>query len=252
MDYVILKAQVVQVKPFQRKGKLVIGYSRVDPRTRHGVEKVARSFADSLEDLTRDRLDLQTVEVEDYGDKWHMEFFMWEHAADQVPMTRYNEKTAGLMGRFEVNYYKDGENAYISALFLKDEYQSSGLGTDMIKRFIDHGVQNGFRTFKMLANGDVGAYAWPMQGFDFAKTQDKSDTQNHFVKWLEKKHKYIALPKYFPHAWDIASFKIDDEKVGKDYLLHEGRTFFEAKLEVRTEGWEIHKKYYELRKKKNA
>jgi GNAT superfamily N-acetyltransferase len=253
MNYVIIHKAQVHVKPFQRRGKLVSSYTRIDPREKHErvSEKTAHNFVDEVKNLAKERnFDIQVVEVEDYGDKTHMEFFLWEKGAEQVMMKRYKEKTPGLMGRLELSYYHDGNKGYVSAVFLKPEFQSGGLGTDMIKKFIDNGVKHGYKRFEMLANGDVGTYAWPVQGFNWASKSDQFGISRDFVKYLEKEHHYIADQKYFPNAWDIATFKIDDEKVGKDWITHEGRTFYEAYLEVGTPAWEIYKHYHELRSKK--
>lgn len=217
------------------------------------TEEVAKGFISEVQKLAGERGEnwkTQVREIEDYGDRFVVETLLWEQNAEQVSMTRYKENTPGLMGRYEVTFSKDKSDSHISALFLKDKYQSGGLGSDLVKKLIDYGNKNGYKRFSMLANGEIGVYAWPLQGFDWVNEKVSKKISTDFSSWLKKNHNKNVKPDEFKHSWDVASFKIEDKKVGKEYLLGDGKEFFEAALDLDSRGGKIFEEYQRLRELK--
>lgn len=247
--------QGTEQKPESKKSKLEKPEKKSDEITKESekTEEVVKGFISEVQKLAGERGEnwkTQVREIEDYGDRYVVETLLWEQDAEQVSMTRYKENTKGLMGRYEVTFSKDKSDSHISALFLKDQFQSGGLGTDLIKKLINYGEKNGYRKFSMLANGEVGTYCWPLQGFDWVKGKDSKNMSTDFSEWLKKKHNKDVKPDEFKHSWDIASFKIEDKKVGKDYLLGDGKEFFEAALDLDSGGGKIFEEYQRLRELK--
>jgi GNAT superfamily N-acetyltransferase len=259
-SYVILEKAQIQIKPSFRhtaSGKIVPvkGFTVERETFEHAV--LADEFFKSLKEIEGSDWQFEPGEVFDMGDKINVEVRLWDRSknitelepyrAKGTSLTRY-KKMSGYIGRFELNFLKNGKDVYLSSLFLKDEWQGKGVGNDLMKRAIDFGISKGFKSFELFANGDVGTYAWAIQGWDFVKKTEKQDLLGDFCKWLKKKYNVEKNPLDFPHAWNIAAFRIGDEKVGKKFMTGDGHNdFWEGALNVGSKGYKLFKEYHRLR-----
>lgn len=159
-------------------------------------------------------------------------------------------------GHFEAQFSNDGKTVHIYSLFLAKDWQGKGVGTDIIRRGIEYAKQKGFQKATMMANGSSGVYAWGIQGFDWKKKAEIKELKDGFVKWVQRKYGEEVKPSKIKHAWDLASYKIGDEKVGKKYLLGPGHSlWFQSELNLADDSsmsWKIYNKYQELRERKKG
>jgi GNAT superfamily N-acetyltransferase len=244
------KAGQVTVKPFQRKGKLIGAYTRFDPRMIK-IKSITIDFSNLIERMLNERgIEVSVPEITDYGPHTDVEFYLWEKGSPKILNKRSYTRSEGIIGRYEVAFYKGVPDIHLGSLFLRKDRQGGGLGNDLIKNTIELGKKKGYKNFTMLANGDVGVYAWSIQGFDWTREITRKAIATDFSKWLKKKYLIDVQQEDFKHSWDIASFKIGDNKVGKEYFLGDGKEYFDAKLSVDSQGWKIFEHYQKLRRAK--
>jgi GNAT superfamily N-acetyltransferase len=86
---------------------------------------------------------------------------------------------AGVWNRSIVLEESDYHAEY-SSLKIKPEYQKMKLGTQLIKHFDSVMLATGITKVKMVANVDVGGYAWAKHGYDW----DRDFTSDKAVTWI--------------------------------------------------------------------
>jgi GNAT superfamily N-acetyltransferase len=250
--YYVIKAQV-QVKPYVRtvggKFQRVRGFAR--QQVTGITEDIGKEFFNALKMVEGKDWMFEEPDILDLGDKINIDVNMWTRDAKPEQfkgLKKYNKP--GYIGHFELNFFKDGEHVYLNSLFLKDEWQGKGIGNDTMKRAIDFGISKGFKKFSLMADGDVGVYAWAIQGWDWNTPKEKKQLLEDFCKWLKKRYNVEKTQNDFLHAWDVAAFMIGDKKVGKEFMMGEGkRNWWNGTLFVGrySKGYEIFKEYHRLR-----
>lgn len=158
------------------------------------------------------------------------------------------------IGHIEIHFDKGKREVYIANISVEDKHQKKGFGTAVIDKIIDFSREKGYPKVTLISNGDVGVYAWSMNGFDF-DTNDpdgKGELIHEFTNYLRKKYPDEELePDQFKHPWDIATFKVGEERVGKDWMIGPGHIYqFFAELNLSDPfslGNTINNKYRELR-----
>lgn len=117
------------------------------------------------------------------------------------------------------------------AFFIKDADQGKGIAADLNAQSFALYKKLGLSEVHTDADGaaGIGRYAWALQGFDFRFTNTRDDQINgfkHFVGFemvkAGKESQRAAIDQALAkvqHAWDIARFRIDDRKIGKEFLI---------------------------------
>jgi len=131
--------------------------------------------------------------------------------------------------------YLGAGRAYISSFFLKNKYQGKGIAADLLEQSFAYYKKAGIERVDLLADGDVGKYAWALYGFDFTDEDRRAgmlenfqSVVNDFVRsndakfTRQQKNKIIEAAEKCTYAWDIARFRINGEKIGRDFLLDMG------------------------------
>ena len=153
------------------------------------------------------------------------------------------ELTEGMndVGYMEREFRRNEHTGTYSAIHemfeLQPEYQTLGLGTDITERTEAAYLKHGITSISLLANSDIGGYAWARQGYDFAHSLDPEgygeldrDSVDRSASFqINKKASGPAAEaleeEYFSleHAWEIAAWNPFDAPwgahLGKDIML---------------------------------
>lgn len=91
-------------------------------------------------------------------------------------------------GRWERNIVLEEEDyhAEYSSLKIKPPYQNMRLGTQLIKHFDSVMLAVGITKIKMVANVDVGGYAWAKHGYDWDRSMKSSDSVIWVIDGFER------------------------------------------------------------------
>lgn len=154
-------------------------------------------------------------------------------------------KEAGIFN-YTVN---NNGSVHMSEFFMHGFATGKGLGGDIVEGIVKKlDKTNG--KISLVANGDVGRYAWAIMGFDFA---DKDLAQNMFSEFRDYLTSKGVNPKElkFEHSWDIATFVHKGEKLGKDFLLHGGARNYYAELPTNpdSQGYKVFGNFMSKRRK---
>lgn len=113
-------------------------------------------------------------------------------------------------------------------LRLHSDLQGYGLANPMYAAQTDFAKSLGAHSISMRANLDVGGYAWPLLGYDFADDYDREyarDRVKNRLDWLSSRHNlltdeevqdYWDMVDDLEHAWDFARFEVSPD-VGRDH-----------------------------------
>lgn len=258
MKYVI-KAQV-QIRPHFRRtmsGKIVPVKEFTVDREVIKQALLADEYFKILKEIEGSDWQFEKSEVFDMGDRINIDVRLWDrnkNLSELEPLREKNlsqkhfTKLPGYIGHFELDFNKNGKELYLHRLFLEKEWQGKGIGNDLMKRAIDFGISKGYKVFNLYADGEVGTYAWAIQGWDFIKEDEKKDMLWNFCKWLKKYHNIEKKPEDFPHAWNIAAFRVGDQKIGKEYLTGFGHlNYWDGALTIGSKGYKLFQEYHRLR-----
>jgi len=153
-------------------------------------------------------------------------------------------------------------SVYHHSFFLEDEYQGKGIATDIMEHVEEEYEKLGVSEIKLLANAEIGGYAWARQGYDFSTKNEREEMQDAFNWHIEhmdilsvlEEDEFINQVDVFTHAWEFAEWNPTDEShgqhLGKEIML--GTTWnAEKKLDKKSKGYKRGKIYYALKRREN-
>ena len=106
-------------------------------------------------------------------------------------------------------------SVYHSSFFLGPRYQNQGIGTDILQNS-EHAYKIlGIPSISLLANDDVGGYAWALQGFDFA-LQD-ADPESDIALGPNLKQFCSSISR----AWRTRDFNDVEDFIRENFVLNE-------------------------------
>lgn len=169
------------------------------------------------------------------------EFILSGELKDKNNLSFFNAEGI-IKRRFDFNKgVVENEMLQISPKFL-----GNGFGTKFYKASEEAYKEMGLKQVDILANIDVGGYAWARMGYDFRDSDAKRTIQDRFKSTYRKR--YGTDPSKIPEKpWEIAStVGPDGHKIGKEALL---RSAWKGKkiLDENDEGWKIGQAYYEAK-----
>jgi len=146
------------------------------------------------------------------------------------------DKDGRSVGSFERIFDLDNEIVSHESFFVDPKHQGKGIATDLNAHAFAQYRKLGFQAVTTYADGErdggVGRYAWAVQGFDFPTPKILEENKALFKEYLSLKdsqtqHKYgeadlpniISAVNSMKHSWEMAAFTVNDDKVGKHYML---------------------------------
>lgn len=171
------------------------------------------------------------------------------------------DKNGNKAGDFTREIKLGERSVYHAYFFLGKDYQDKGIARDLLESSVRFYDQIGIDNVTVTANGDVGKYAWAVYGFDFDDSYTLHNKREGLLDTIQTKYKLeweqlgeagqAALTnqiRSLKHSWDIATFKLGNEKVGKDYLLHSSD--WSGRLDLDGDGRKIFDAYIKRSKSK--
>jgi len=155
-------------------------------------------------------------------------------------------KNGNKIGDFDRTINMDGVSHDYFKIDRWDE-RGSGFGaryySHLERSYYEAGITG---EIKMLANIDVGGYAWARMGYDFQSTSDKNAILDHLSNYYyQTNDEYLEDTGNVPDtAYEVAAF-VDPEgrRLGKDVLL--GSNWYATKeIDPWSPGWEAGERYY--------
>lgn len=125
-------------------------------------------------------------------------------------------------------YYNRPEGVIVhhDLFFLDTAFQNRAVGKELFRNQYEFYVKHNIKLIEVMANGDVGLYAWAKYGFDFDDEFTLRYFQTNFKNYItEKTGGAIIDTKNFKHSWDFATYnkKIGNVQIsGKDFMLKQG------------------------------
>ena len=144
---------------------------------------------------------------------------------------------------------------------LEDEYQGEGIATDIMEHVEEEYEKLGVSEIRLLANAEIGGYAWARQGYDFSTKNELEEMQDMFSfeienggRVFENEDELIDQVLRFTHSWQFANWNPTDEPHGK----HFGKKWMlgtnwhaKKKLDKKSKGYKRGKIYYALKRREN-
>lgn len=139
--------------------------------------------------------------------------------------------------------------AYLEHIVFDKALQGAGIGGSFTETMEDSLSQVGVKRIEMVANYDVGGYAWAKMGYDFAQAEPGSEEYIYNQKTLAKvkdairenicisrrissadwpKHPAAIALEQCKHSWDYAAFTWGGVNWGKSAML--GRKWYAEKV----------------------
>lgn len=147
-----------------------------------------------------------------------------------------------VVGKF-TRYLRSNGVVDHSEFEINADNQNTGFG----KRFYENQeksyLNNGYDFIYLVANGDVGGYAWARMGFDFSTNETKNRMAELFYAHYQER--YGNNPSLeTADAWEIASYKgPDGHSIGKEFMM--GTEWTARKdLAIDSLGYQIGQQYY--------
>lgn len=143
---------------------------------------------------------------------------------------RIYDKDGKSIGHVERNYQYDRDNDEVTAvhvsLDIDEEAQGNGVATELNSRLFAWYRDQGIKTVETSANIDVGGYAWPSQGFDFASEEEAEKYLTRALDKLDEGIKARAAGKDgISFDWDR-----DQSPLPAPFILDDGRIVTEQEL----------------------
>ena len=161
----------------------------------------------------------------------------------------------------EINY--DEGSVYHAAFFIDDRYQDKHIARELLDSSFKFYDKIGLRKVTVLANGQVGTYAWAVYGFDFDSQYTLQSKRDGLLQHIKDRHRdyYNKLDpekraeldtrvKSLKHSWEIAMFRLGDVKVGKDFMIQSNS--WHGTLDLKGEGRRIFDAYVRASRSKVA
>lgn len=118
-----------------------------------------------------------------------------------------------------------GDTAYHERFYLGTSVQGLGISKALFRNQINLYQKLGIRQVETHANGEVGSYAWALHGFDWHPS-NRATMITRLKTWASMEN--IKTPAFekateqIQHSWDLARFKWEGRRVGKEFLLDKG------------------------------
>jgi GNAT superfamily N-acetyltransferase len=146
------------------------------------------------------------------------------------PLSKYPTKfDVNSVGDFDRTIYLGERRVVHQSFFLDSGAQGKGIGTALHERSFALYRKMGMAEVNLMANGDVGRYAWALQGFDFADAEGIGAMKDELRAYLKKEYGYFsaaaddkavgAAIDSMRHSWDVARLQVDGAKLGKEFML---------------------------------
>lgn len=147
----------------------------------------------------------------------------------------FKNKDGNSVGTFTREMHRDGNGRLLvhhNYFRLEKQYEGTGVGSRFVRHLEQKYKKMGVNQIYLLANLDVGGYAWARMGFDFAHKEDLSMyASNARASWLRRYGSAMpsSMVRSIKHAWDIAALRgPDGHNIGKEVLL--GQNWDAAKI----------------------
>lgn len=147
------------------------------------------------------------------------------------------------VGRFSRRL--DAQGVFHDHLTLNREYEGKGFGTFFYKQSEAVYLKLGVPKVHLVANLEVGGYAWARMGFDFGGEFSRHDVYERVIDLWRKRYPRHAFPTVMPEKpWQIATLQgPDGYPIGKAALL--GSNWYGIKrLNPNAEGFRVGLAYY--------
>jgi len=163
----------------------------------------------------------------------------------------YFPTAGGMDRRFQRD--TDGNlNVHHILFHLEGYHQNKGIAADMSEHVEEEYEKLGVHSISFNANAEIGGYAWARQGYDFARTSDRTKIRKHFRTSLKKNKNMFSDEEFkqlnesiksLKHAWEFATLRVERGIVGKHLLL--GSKWDAVKiLDKKSPGYQIGKAYF--------
>lgn len=137
------------------------------------------------------------------------------------------------VGNFSRSILPDINQAYHGSLLLDRSVQGKGISGALMRNHLELYRKLGLKEIELMASGQVGKYAWAVQGFNFSnitspgpinKITTLKSLRDGFVTFLTKKTNqpvevWSKIVGNFDEPIDFAKFRWKGEKLGKEFLL---------------------------------
>ena len=138
-----------------------------------------------------------------------------------------NHKTLGEFSRMLTMTDKGLIADHIN-LHIEEEYQQAGIGAAIYQQAEEAYRQMGVHAITLLANSEVGKYAWAKWGYDFEDEADRKDVRDWFHEQIaaskasaSTKQAWRSAVDGMEHSWEFALFSPPGhEGLGKRWMLH--------------------------------
>jgi hypothetical protein len=165
----------------------------------------------------------------------------------QVQMSIYEKATGASAGIFGVTMGGVFDEAELAVFEVDFEYQHQNIGSNFTQHFERQMQQAGFKNIWMLANMDVGGYAWARLGYDFINSENLELNVKDLSKiWESRYNKPMpdVVKVHLEHSWDIAAVTgPDGHRIGKEVMLG-SKWSGQKSLDKNTLSWQIGEIYY--------
>ena len=149
----------------------------------------------------------------------------------------FDNETGKAVGDFEREINLNNRSVYHASFFLDKEAQGKGIAASLSEKQFAMYRELGIDEVHVTANGDIGKYAWALQGFDFKENSGygitPSSRKAKFRNMLVDKGLLAEDPQYnnndakaveamvgdLKHSWDYARFEVGGVKIGKEFML---------------------------------
>jgi hypothetical protein len=149
---------------------------------------------------------------------------------DNIDPNKLNISFTGKEGYFNMSLYKDLKTDKLDRMSLdmmhvEKSQQGKGIVKDFFKKSLANWDRHGIKEVLLLADIDVGGYAWAKYGFDFATAGTKRKFVENFKKKIGNELEAPLDESQFKHSWDIANAVLTNyngphgNKIGKEFLL---------------------------------
>lgn len=170
-----------------------------------------------------------------------------EYSEAVLVAARLHDRSGTEVGRITRQFMREpsGELAVEHVgLFLNEDQQGKGVGVALTRNAFEEYRKIGVSKVTLTAAA-VGRYTWARFGFNWDK-EHAEHVRQEFPKALEKAgmppaEARAVADRHADRAWEIASVKVGDRKVGKEYLRNGAGWRGELSLRDGDPGFEVAK-----------
>jgi GNAT superfamily N-acetyltransferase len=142
-------------------------------------------------------------------------------ASDIHPKHEFSVNTTGAGFKSTLTVDRKAKDIFVDEVHISRTKQGRDIGKNMIHNMIAFAKKEGMQTISLWAAEKVGIYAWAKLGFDYDQPTGLQDAKASLKIYC--KDNGIKLGKEdlnkLKTAKDVASLTINDETVGKNFML---------------------------------